>query len=134
MEYLVLPELGISRILARIDTGAATSALHVEDLEEFKVNNRNWVRFVLRPDIHNTRHKILITARVKGKKKVKNTAAITEQRIVIETIAELGKHEWKIKLTLTDRSGMNCPMLLGREAMVGRIIVDPEHEFLHGGA
>ena len=125
-----LPDLGISRILARIDTGAATSALHVENLEEFKEKNRNWVRFSLRPDIHNTAYSVQITARIKGRKKIKNTSATAERRSVIETTLELANRSWKINLTLTDRSGMNYPLLIGREAMAGRIMVDPEHDFL----
>jgi hypothetical protein len=37
---------------------------------------------------------------------------------------------WSIQLTLTDRSEMNYLMLLGREAMQGRLVVDPEFEYL----
>jgi hypothetical protein len=125
-----LPELGIEKVLARIDTGAATSALHVENLTEFKEKNRNWVSFTLPPDIHSKDKPVLIKARVKGRKKVRNTAADTERRTVIETTLRIGRKSWPIKVTLTDRSGMNYPMLIGREAMVGRMLVDPEFEFL----
>ncbi|MGA0805362.1 MAG: ATP-dependent zinc protease [Pseudohongiellaceae bacterium] len=125
-----LPELGISSLPMRVDTGAATSSLHVENLQEFKRGGRNWVSFDLHPDIHNVNLGVRITTRVKGRKKVKSSSADTEHRIVIDTLLNLAGQEWVIQLTLTNRAQMTYPMLLGRAAMAGRFLVDPSREHL----
>lgn len=130
VERGTLPELGISSLPMRVDTGAATSSLHVENLLEFKRGGRNWVSFNLHPDIHNVNLGVRITTRVKGRKKVKSSSADTEHRIVIDTLLNLGGQEWVIQLTLTNRAQMTYPMLLGREAMARRFLVDPAREHL----
>lgn len=128
VECGTLPELGISSLPMRVDTGAATSSLHVENMLEFKRGGRNWVSFNLHPDIHNVDLGVRLTARVQGRKKIKSSTADLEHRIVIDTLLQLGGCEWVIQLTLTNRAQMTYPMLLGREAMAGRFLVDPGRE------
>lgn len=125
-----LPDLGIRNLPMRVDTGAATSSLHVENLQEFKRGGKNWVSFDLHPDIHNVDLGVRITAPVKGRKKVKSSTADLELRIVIDTTLRLAGREWIIKLTLSNRAEMTYPMLLGREAMAGHFLVDPSQENL----
>ena len=57
---------------------------------------------------------------------VRNTSRITETRYVIREQLVLGEQSWLIELTLTNRDAMGYRMLLGREAMIGRVLVDPE--------
>lgn len=130
LELCDLPELLIHGLHVRIDTGAATSSLHVDNIEEFRKNGKRWVSFDIHPDIYNVDRTVRTTVRVKGRKKVKSSSADTEKRIVIDTVLRLGGQEWPIKLTLTNRAEMTYLMLLGREAMNGRLLVDPEHEYL----
>ena len=129
VESADLPDLGIRNLPMRVDTGAATSALHVENLEEFRRAGRNWVSFDLHPDIHNVDLGVRITAPVKGRKKIKSSTADRELRIVIDTTLRLGNAEWSIQLTLANRAEMTYPMLLGRAAMAGRFRVDPGTEY-----
>ncbi len=130
LEQCDLPELGIFGIHARVDTGATTSSLHVDNIEEFKKNNRRWVTFDIHPDIHNVSQVIRVSAPLKGKKTVKSSSADRQRRLVIETLVRFGEAEWKINITLSDRAEMSYLMLLGREAMKNRIIVDPSHDYL----
>lgn len=130
LECCNLPELGITNLQMRVDTGAATSSLHVDNIEEFEQDGKWWVRFDIHPDIHNVDRVVTTTAPLRGKKVVKSSSADKEKRVVIKTKIELGGRVWKIKLTLTDRSSMTYLMLLGREAMDGRILVDPGQEFI----
>ncbi len=130
LELCALPELGIENLHIRVDSGAATSSLHVDNIEEFSRNGKNWVSFDLHPDIHNVEKVTRTTVRIKGRKKVKSSSADTEKRVVITTPLSIGGREWPIKLTLTDRSEMTYLMLLGREAMAGKIIIDPEFDYL----
>jgi hypothetical protein len=125
-----LPDLGIYRLSMRVDTGAATSALHVENIEEFREHGKRFVSFDLLPEVHNVNGTVRITCRVKGRKKVKRSNSDSQRRVVIDTNINIGRKTWPIKLTLTDRAEMNYPMLLGREAMAGRVVVDPEFQYL----
>ena len=130
LEQCDLPGLGIQKLHVRVDTGAATSSLHVDNIEEFTQDGRNFVSFDLHPDIHNVSSVVRTTAPVEGTKTVKSSSADTEKRVVITTLIRLAGREWPIKLTLTDRSEMTYLMLMGREAMEGRVMVDPEFEYL----
>lgn len=130
LELCDLPELGIEKLHVRVDTGAATSSLHVDNIEEFRKGKNRYVSFDLHPDVHNVEDIVRTTAPVDGMKTVKSSSADTEKRVVITTGFRLGGREWPIKLTLTDRSEMTYMMLLGREAMEGRVVVDPEFEYL----
>ena len=130
LELCDLPELGINDLQMRVDTGAATSSLHVDNIEEYMDGDKPRVRFDIHPDVHNVEKVITATARLSGKKVVKSSSADKEKRLVIKTAINLGGQTWKIKLTLTDRSAMSNLMLLGREAMQDRILVDPSHEFI----
>lgn len=130
LEQCDLPELGITDLHVRVDTGAATSSLHVDNIEEFTKDGKLWVSFDIHPDIHNVDRIIRTSARRKGRKTVKSSSADTEKRIVIKTAIRLGGDEWPIKLTLTNRAEMTYLMLLGREAMLDKVIVDPSYEYL----
>lgn len=133
LELCDLPKLAITGLNVRVDTGAATSSLHVDNLEEFEKDGETWVSFDIHPDIHNVQRIVRREAKVVAQKRVKSSTATREQRYVIFTPIVMGEEEWEIQLTLTDRSEMTYLMLFGREAMNGRFIVDPEHEYLLTG-
>ena len=130
LECCDLPDLSISHLQMRVDTGATTSSLHVDNIEEFVKDKKRWVRFDIHPDIHNVKKIVTTTAPLQAKKVVKSSSADKEKRVVINTTIKIGQDSWPIQLTLTDRSTMTYLMLLGREAMKDRILVDPSHDFL----
>lgn len=132
LELCDLPELGLTDLQMRIDTGATTSSLHVDNIEEYTLDGKRRVRFDIHPDVHNVNKILTTTAPLSGKKVVKSSSADKEKRAVIKTSISLGGQTWKIKLTLTDRSTMRNLMLLGREAMQSRILVDPSQDFILG--
>ncbi len=130
IELCDLPFLSITDLNVRVDTGAATSSLHVDNLEEFEKDGALWIRFDIHPDIHNVDKVVRRESPVAGQKRVKSSTATRERRYVINTPIIMQGEQWDIQLTLTDRSEMTYLMLLGREAMNGRFVVDPEHEYL----
>ncbi|WP_408640821.1 ATP-dependent zinc protease family protein [Salinimonas lutimaris] len=129
LELCDLPKLAITDLHVRVDTGATTSSLHVDNIDEFEKGDELWVSFDIHPDIHNVERVIRREAQVLGQKRVKSSTATRERRYVIQTPIVMGGQKWDIQLTLTDRSEMTYLMLLGREAMSGRLIVDPELEY-----
>lgn len=133
VELCDLPRLAISDLNVRVDTGAATSSLHVDNIEEIEKDGELWITFDIHPDIHNVERVVRREARVEGQKRVKSSTATLEKRYVIVTPIIMDGEQWDIQLTLTDRSEMTYLMLLGREAMSGHFIVDPEFDFLLTG-
>lgn len=130
LEACDLPELNIKGLHARIDTGAKTSSLHVDNIVEKRVNKAKWVSFDIHPDISDVGKRVTREARVKKRRTIKSSNGASERRYLIETEITMGGNTWPIEVTLTDRSDMTYLMLLGRQAMVGRIIVDPEFTYL----
>ena len=64
LEYGSMPELGINNLVMRVDTGAATSSLHVDNIEEFERDNERWIRFDIHPDIHDVARTVRCESKV----------------------------------------------------------------------
>lgn len=132
-EWLALPDLGITAIKAKVDTGARTSAIHAFSVEPFEKEGELWVKFGVHPEQGNSDKELWCEAKVCDQRNVTDSGGHTEQRYVIETTAVLGQQSWKMEATLTNRDSMLFRMLLGRTAMTsGNIIVNPAQSFLAG--
>jgi ribosomal protein S6--L-glutamate ligase len=131
-EWCSFPELGIPTIKARVDSGAKTSALHAINIAPFIKNDANWVKFDINPIQNNIKTIIHCEAQIVDKRIVKSSSGFREHRYVIQTSISTGETKWPIEMTLTNRDSMGFRMLLGREAMSGRILVDPEKKYLLG--
>ena len=131
-EWCSFPELGIPTIKARVDSGAKTSALHAVNISPFVKEGENWVKFDINPIQNNSKTIIHCEARLVDKRIVKSSSGFREQRYVISTSLVFGEENWAIEMTLTNRDSMGFRMLLGREAMSGRVLVDPEQKYLLG--
>ena len=130
LESIDLPELGIKEMQVRVDTGAKTSSLHVDNIVKYMEKGQPWVKFDIHPDIHNVKRLIACSALISDIRKIKSSNGTSEERYVIETPMTLGSETWPIEITLTDRADMNYLMLFGREAIGKRLLVDPSKVFL----
>ena len=130
LEICDLPELQISDLHIRVDTGAKTSSLHVDNINKIIKEGKPWVTFDIHPDAHNVKTIVNCAAPISDIRKIKSSNGNVEQRYVITTPVTLGNETWAIEITLTDRSDMSYLMLFGREAIGTRFLVDPSKVFV----
>ena len=131
-EWVALPDLGIPRLRAKVDTGARTSCLHTFDLDAYDGESGRRVRFCIRPSRKRSDWVIECDAPLLDERIVTDSGGHREMRFVIETGVWIGAHCWPIEMTLTNRDTMRFRMLLGRTAMTGGVCVDPRASFLAG--
>jgi len=131
-EWVTLPALGVDAVKAKLDTGATTSALHAWDEEVFEIDELPWIRFCAYPFQQDNETVVRCAAPLTDRRLVTNPGGTRERRHVITTMLEIGGACWPIELTLTNRDAMGFRMLIGREAMRGRLIVDPRASYRTG--
>lgn len=131
-EWCAFPDLGIPAIKARVDSGAKTSSIHAFNVQKFRRQGETWVSFEVHPVQNNRRTVVRCERPIIDKRVVKSSSGISETRYVILATLKLDDQAWEIELTLANRDSMGYRMLLGREAMSGRMLVDPALSFCLG--
>ncbi len=124
-EWASLPELGIFRIKAKMDTGARTSCIHAFEVEPFERDGVQWVRFLVHPEQDNNDLVISCEAEVVDFRAVTDSGGHREMRYVIKTLIQFGQKSWAAEFTLTNRDTMKFRMLVGRTTMNERLVIDP---------
>ncbi len=127
-EWVRLPQTGRGWFRAKIDTGARSSALHAHDLRVEREAGTDWALFHLlgRRDEPEQRFEVL------DMRTVRSSNGHIEDRPLIRIEITLGPCTWPVDVTLTDRTDMTYRMLVGREALAGRILVDPARSYAFG--
>jgi hypothetical protein len=131
-EWVKLPDLGIQRVKAKIDTGARSSSLHAVDIETFERDSKTFARFKVHPRQRSSKKTVVCEAEVLEIRQVKSSSGHAQERIVIVTTIEVLGDSWPIEVTLANRDEMGFRMLLGREATRGRFLVDAGRSFYGG--
>lgn len=130
LERIDFPEWNLFDIEAKVDTGAYTSSLHCHHIKAFEKDNRKFVKFNLLDPTHETYNDKLFQLPVHRVKVVKSSNGTTEERYIIKTEARLFDQLLEVELSLTDRSEMRYPVLLGRKLINGRFVVDVSQKHL----
>lgn len=129
-EWVHLPKFSSVKIKAKIDTGAKTSALHAEDIKIIKKGGRRIVRFKILPTQRSSKTSRVVEAELVEKRKIRSSVGTETIRPVVKTLLRIGGVLYEIELTLVNRDIMGFRMLIGREALKKRFIVDPSKSFL----
>ena len=126
-EMIQFPELGIGLVDGRVDTGARSSSMHAANIEPFEQDDECWVRF----DFEEYKG---LEAKLWKQKYVRSSNGKKESRYFIKTKVKFADgNKYPITMSLTDRSKMKFPVLLGRRLLAGRFLVDVGKIFMLGG-
>lgn len=139
-EHVALPAWGIARLRAKLDTGARTSALHVEELTELGTPTSageaagadadlELVRFHVLTGPRAAPRRVEVVSPIVGHTVIRDTRARPERRPLVRARVVCGPLDREIEISLTDRTGMNFRLLLGRLALDGVALVDPSRGF-----
>ncbi|MDX2143733.1 MAG: RimK/LysX family protein [Rhodospirillaceae bacterium] len=129
-EWVRLPALHIDKIKAKLDTGARTSALHAFRVTPFTKDGAAYVRFFIHPLQRRSKPEVRCVAVVIDTRTVTDSGGRREERPVIRTMLKIGKSRYPIELTLTNRDQMGFRLLIGRQALRRRYLVDPGRSFV----
>ena len=129
-EWISLPELGIPGIKVKVDTGARSSAIHAVDINQFELDGVKKVRFQIAPIQSNDQRLIMVETNLLEERAITDSGGHQQVRPVILTAICLGTLQWPIELTLTNRDEMGFRMLLGRQAIRDRFLVNPGQSYL----
>mmetsp|Transcript_15576 Transcript_15576/g.25282 ORF Transcript_15576/g.25282 Transcript_15576/m.25282 type:complete len:153 (+) Transcript_15576:129-587(+) len=124
LEIVDLPTWNLEEIEAKIDTGAFSSSLHCHNIEEFEKEHQRWVKFNLLDPDHPSYNDRLISLPIHDVREVKSSNGQTEVRVFVKTNIRFFSDEFEIELSLTNRSEMKYPLLIGRKFLRKKFLVD----------
>ena len=131
-EWVRLPDWGVAHLKAKVDTGARTSSLHAFGPEWFDRDGSPWVRFEIHPWQRSTDGSVIAEAAVIATRDVKSSTGTVEHRPVVQATLVLAGRPVSAEVTLTRRDEMGFRMLVGREALRHRFVVDPAVSYIGG--
>jgi len=131
-EWVSLPSLNVKQIKAKIDSGAATSALHVTNLSIESIGKKHFVRFKVHPNQKSSKPSISCRAQLVEHRNIKSSTGGVTLRPVIMLPMKIGEHRWLSEVTLVNRDMMGFRMLIGRKALRNRFLVHAGRSFLIG--
>jgi hypothetical protein len=131
-EWVGLPDLAIRSIKAKIDSGARSSCLHAFDIQPFVRGGKEWVRFDVHPIQRNDRLIKRCEAPVFDRRHVRSSNGVASERFVILATLNVVGRSVPIELTLANRDAMGFRMLIGREAIRGRFLIDAGSSYFGG--
>lgn len=126
-EEVTLPEFRLKDIKAKIDTGAKTSALHADEIKFIKVNGKKYVSFIVENDEGRKTH---LEVPLVDEREIKSSTGEKTLRPVVKTIIRMGEIEFRAEITLINRDLMGFKMLIGREALKDRFLINPTRSYL----
>jgi len=131
-EWVGLPAFGIKAIKVKVDTGARSSSIHVNEMHEYEKNGKTWVKFKVHPVQRKKVQTVEVDIEVLEHRAVRSSSGRASIRPVVITDINLLEETWPVELTLASRDKMGFRMLLGREAFRGRFLVDAGRSFYNG--
>ena len=118
------PELNLEDIKIKVDTGAYTSSIHCHHVKEIEENGEKYIEFDLLDPSHPEYEDRIFKVKNYKEKVVKSSNGSTEDRFIVKTTIVIFDEEYPIELSLSERSNMKSPILLGRRFLSKRFMVN----------
>jgi hypothetical protein len=118
------PDLSLSEIHVKVDSGAYTSSIHCSKIKEVVVDGENLIQFTLLDPEHAFYNNKEFTSKNYSSKIVKSSNGFSEKRFMIQTKIVIFNTTFPIYLTLSERKDMKFPILLGRKFLNKIFIID----------
>lgn len=131
-EWVTLPKLKLPLIKVKIDTGAKISTLHAVDIKQVKRNNKDCVKFTTHPFINDQTIERTVCLPIIDERSIVSSNGKKECRFIVSAPLKINNQIFDIEISLTNRSLMRFPMLLGREALSQFSIVDSSKSYCLG--
>lgn len=119
-EHLSFPEFGIEKVPARVDTGAKTSSIWCTDIEEHN-GTLKFKLFGKASDFYNDQHH---STKQFEKTVVASSIGEPQERYKVRILVKLKGKKIRARFTLADRSQQTYPILVGRNILRGKFVVD----------
>lgn len=127
-EVVSLPKFKLKDLRAKIDTGAKTSALHADSIEFITIKGKKYVKFLF--ICEDGKHHYIKSPFIE-ERAIRSSNGDKTVRPVVKTEIKMGKERFEIEVTLINRDMMGFKMLIGREALNGRFLINPsKHNML----
>ena len=127
-EWVFLPSYNDFKLKAKIDTGARTSAIHATNIQIYRKNGSEMVRF----QIYQSQSFLDIDTELISYKKIKSSFGQTETRPTVHMKIQIGAEIWPTEITLAQRAKLTYPMLIGRSTLNKRHIIHSHRSYLAG--
>lgn len=118
------PEFQLKDINVKIDTGTYNSSIHCSDINEIVKNGKKIIRFKLLDNEHEGVYFDELFIDNYLLKEIKSSNGISEMRFVVDSEIILFGKKYLTSFSLTDRSDMKYPILLGRKLLANNFLVD----------
>jgi len=115
-------------VKARIDTGAKTSSMHAEKLQEFERDGRPWLRFGVDPGRDGK--SVTLERPIERRVRIKRNDGSSQRRYVVKMVLAIGDIREKVEVSLNDRSDFEYPVLIGRNFLTDNALVDVSRKML----
>jgi hypothetical protein len=129
-EWIQFPDFKNAKVKAKVDSGARTSSLHAYNVKVITEKGVKKVHFELFPNQDNKEGKVIVKAPLVDYRNIKSSNGHQEKRPVIITPIKMFDEIWTVEITLTNRDIMGFRMLLGRQAIRNRFVIDVGRSFL----
>ncbi|MCG6143373.1 RimK/LysX family protein [Leptospira bandrabouensis] len=119
VEWVEFPNWKL-KLRARVDTGAKSCSIHAVNIEKVTENGEVFVLF----DTFVDEKPVRLKSKFVKEAKVTSTSGVSENRIIISEMMKMGKYKEEVIINLNDRTNLTYPILIGRNYLMGKFLVD----------
>lgn len=131
LEKVNIPKLGLYEVDAKIDTGAYRGTIHAGNIREVEKKGKKYIEFNVLDENYNPFHNKLHRISKYKMVKVRSSQSPYDDRYAIRVKVELAGETFSTYLSLSDRTELRYPILIGRKSLKNKFLVDVSREYIN---